>query len=93
MLLKLAKPSSLVAAPTVIALGALQGDMVQLSPPLLLPAQQLARHNKQQVFSNGMAGQTIVSPAQVCLVPQPQQVGRLAMQASAMMAGRLSVAF
>jgi hypothetical protein len=38
MLEKLARPSSSVEAPTVIAEAALQGDIVQLSPPLLFPA-------------------------------------------------------
>jgi hypothetical protein len=33
-----AMASVLVEAPTVMVLGALAGDMVQLSPPLLLPA-------------------------------------------------------
>lgn len=35
----LAMLSLSVIAPTVMALGALAGDIVQLSPPLLLPAQ------------------------------------------------------
>jgi hypothetical protein len=38
MLEKLARASLSVVAPTVMALLALQGDMEQLSPPLLLPA-------------------------------------------------------
>jgi hypothetical protein len=33
-----ARVSVSVEAPTVMVLGALAGDMVQLSPPLLLPA-------------------------------------------------------
>lgn len=40
MLLMLAIASVSVDAPTAMALGALDGDMVQLSPPLLLPAGQ-----------------------------------------------------
>jgi hypothetical protein len=38
MLDMLAMASVSVAAPTVMLLGALAGDMVQLSPPLLFPA-------------------------------------------------------
>lgn len=38
ILLMLAIASVSVDAPTVMLLGALAGDMVQLSPPLLLPA-------------------------------------------------------
>lgn len=38
MLLMLAMASESVDAPTVMLLGALAGDMVQLSPPRLLPA-------------------------------------------------------
>lgn len=40
ILLMLAMASVSVDAPTVMLLGALEGDMVQLSPPLLLPAMQ-----------------------------------------------------
>lgn len=43
--------SDSVVAPTVMTLEALQGDMLQLSPPLLLPARQTHTHGMTRVRS------------------------------------------
>jgi hypothetical protein len=48
MLEKLAMLSLSVDAPTTMGVEALQGDMVQLSPPLLLPA----LHEQQYLVTN-----------------------------------------
>jgi hypothetical protein len=49
MLEKLARASLSVVAPTVMAVLALQGDMEQLSPPLLLPAGSTTDLQQHQV--------------------------------------------
>lgn len=55
MLLMLAMASESVDAPTVMLLGALAGDMVQLSPPRLLPAVRWCC----QSVGRGLAGMSL----------------------------------